>query len=116
MPRNGSPQRVALVYRDSLLTQGVQALLEASAEFVVDAVDLDEADAGQRLRAMDASLVVVDTADLTLEPGVLASLLDARPDMRIVCLHSDGDYLDIYEKRRVPISKACDLHGAIAAA
>lgn len=106
---------VALVHQSSLLAQAVQSLLEDAAVPVVG-IDLQDDHPAERLRALQPAVVVIDADDEAFHSFSFIDLLEALPEVKLVCLHDGGDHLDVYRKSRVAVHGARDLATAIGCA
>jgi hypothetical protein len=102
--------RVLVLYSDSLMAQGVEAMLRKLPSLETVAVDIDQPDAIEQARAAHPDVVVVDLTELRGPcQEIFLRLLDEFPTLRVVCLHPEGNVLDVFRKQRVYIHQAQDL-------
>ncbi len=112
MVANGA-QRVVVLYRGSLLAEGVASVLGRVPRLEVRGVDLDEPAAADAVRGFGPSTVVFDGDDLRGEGDELVSrLLDEEPEIRVLCLRSTG-HLDVYSRSRSQVSGSAELARAV---
>ncbi len=107
-------KRIAVLYRNSLLAQGLEAALRKADEAEVHGLDLDAPDAVDRLEALAPFAVVVDPQELRGESWAgLLGLLQNGPLVCVVSLRPGEDAVDILRKGRVEVARARDVLGAL---
>lgn len=105
-------KRVVLLGNRSLLTAGVQRLLEG-----VDSLDLSIVAAGEpaaiaRLHPPAPEVIVLDSGDPSLGEGVITHLLGQHPKARVIALDLNRRGIEVYRVRRVVET---DLDGLLEA-
>lgn len=107
-------KRIAVLYRSSLLAQGLEAALRKTDDAEVYGLDLDTPGVLERLEALTPFAVVVDPQEL---PGdCLVGLLELLQRSTLVCLVSlrrGENVVDILRKERVEVAKARDVLAAV---
>jgi DNA-binding NarL/FixJ family response regulator len=88
-------RRCMVLYRESLLAQGIAVLLKADPEVDVVMVDMEREDALKAFRALNPGVVIVDVNDL---PGIgdfLAELLKGSNQVKVMCLDPTANAIHI---------------------
>ena len=107
-------KRIAVLYRSSLLAQGLEAALRKANDAEVYGLDLDAPGVPKQLKALAPLAVIVDPHEL---PGslllVLLELLQRGQLICVVSLRPGEDVVDILRKERVEVTKAGDVLAAL---
>lgn len=107
-------KRIVVLYRSSLLAQGLEAALRKAGEAEVHGLDLDTPGTLERLEALAPFAVVVDPQELPDGSLVgLLELLQRSPLVCVVSLHRGEDVVDILRNERVEVAKARDVLAAV---
>jgi DNA-binding NarL/FixJ family response regulator len=102
--------RVLVLYSESLMAQGVEAMLRKLSPLDTVGVDINQPDAVEQARAAQPDAVVVDVSELRGPcQALFLLLLDEFPALRIICLLPEGNAVDVFRKQRVYIRRAQDL-------
>lgn len=107
-------KRIAVLYRSSLLAQGLEAALRNANGAEVFGFNLDAPGVLRQLTALAPSVIVVDPQELRLES--LAEFLEILQSSSLVCVVSlrwGENTVDILRKERVEVRKARDLLAAL---
>ena len=103
-------RRVLVLYSNSLMAQGVEAMLRKLSPLATTAIDIDQPDAVEQVRAAQPDVIVVDLLELQgPNQELFLQLLDEFQTLRVVCLRPEGDAVDVFRKQRVYIHQAQDL-------
>ena len=106
--------RVFILSDSSLFSQGVEALLrqETRVEIVGHEADLEKA--LERIRALDAEVVIVGSNDASCDPGpVAAQVLSQGLGTRVIGLSLQESTACIYRGERHEVQSMADLIAAI---
>lgn len=110
-------QKVVVLRGNSLMAQGLEALLRSSRSIDVVGIDLGDPDAWERLRLSEPAAVLVEPADLVEGKwSTLWRLLEECANLSIILVHPTEDTVSIYSKHLVPINDSEDLVTAIVGA
>jgi hypothetical protein len=109
-------KRIAVLYRSSLLAQGLEATLrEANNNNTeVHGLDLETPGALEKLRALAPYAVVLDPQELRDESlADFLGLIESCPLACVVSLRWGENVVDILRKERIEVAKARDVLAAI---
>lgn len=98
---NMRTKRVVLLSCHSLLTAGIQRLLQESGEMELSTVQADAPDWTDQIRGIAPYAVVVDCCDACLKRGIISKLLEEHSQTRIVALRVNDQGIDVYRWKRV---------------
>lgn len=107
-------KKIAVLYKSSLLAQGLEATLREANDVEVHGLDLDAPGVLEQLEALAPLAVVVDPHEL---PGSsFVGLLELLQKGRLVCvvsLRPGENVVDILRKEQVEVAKARDVLAAV---
>ncbi|GEM_PF-2272983 len=93
--------RVAMLSNRSLLSAGVQRLLQGVDGLELTIVAADDPEAAAKLRELAPKVIVLDSGDASLGEGVVTQMLEEHPRARVVTLNLNHAGIDVYRMRRV---------------
>jgi hypothetical protein len=107
-------KKIAVLYRSSLLAQGLEAALRRAEDTEVHGLDLDTPGVLEQVAALAPFAVVVDPQELPGDSFAgLLDLLQRSPLVCVVSLRRGEDVVDILRKERVEVTKARDVLAAV---
>ena len=105
-------QRVLVVHGGSLLTQGIERLLQEQGGLEVVGIDLDRYEAMESACSLRPDAVIVDSNDL--HPQTAGLLLRDHPEAKIICLmHNDGQ-VQVVRAQQVAVNNLQELLKVLA--
>jgi hypothetical protein len=108
--RNGATavRRVFVIDNTTLLGAGISSLLTHEPDLHVSGMTPeDDAAVLEELDRFEPDVVVLDEA--TTDANRLCGLLRGVPQLRVVVVSADDDVVQVYEQRRVTVTKAAEL-------
>ncbi len=104
-------RRIMVLYRNSLLAQGLETLLRQVDGLEVTAVDLDRGQAiVPAVEAYQPHVVLWEWEDIpTSSAGLIFQMLEKLPSARIFCFTSALNGLTVYAKRDLSLTSFSDL-------
>ncbi len=103
-------RRIAVVFHESLMLEGLVNLLQERADLEVTSLDPAVVDVAGRLRHLSPEVIIVDGENLGRWPGLtLPQLLADGPGTKVIDVNLDSDEIKVYEQHRVTIGKFDDL-------
>jgi chemotaxis response regulator CheB len=113
-PSEGEVKRVLVIQSQHLLAAGILSLLNGEMDLhVFDATSSDEITLLEEIKRVDpAVLVLVDSSKFTDHVSFF-SLLDSRPDLRVIVIEERKNRMYIYERQALEVRRALDLIAAI---
>lgn len=106
--------RVAILYSNSLLMEGMEAYLRRAGRLAVSGLDLDEPGTWERLRSLQPDAVIVDSRDVrSASWQTLADFIRAHPRTRVIDVRTGSNSVDVYRIRTVPVAQPGDLLQAL---
>ncbi len=107
-------RRIVVIYRKSLLAQGLEALLKRTAGLEVVGMDFEREDAAQHIAVFHPEAVIVDVDELGIVGKTLImQVLQENPSVKVFCLSINGNNVDVYQRRQMAVTKADELVEAI---
>lgn len=105
-------KRVVLLSNHSLLTSGVQKLLQGVEGLELSVIAAPAQEIVPVLKRLAPDAIVLDTGDTSLGEGVITQLLAEHPKARVVALNANRVGLEVYRLKRV---LQADLDGLLKA-
>ncbi|MBI4319158.1 MAG: hypothetical protein HY675_11765 [Chloroflexi bacterium] len=107
-------RRIAVLYKQSLLAQGVETLLKRIKGLDVMAISLDPLDVARRVAQFHPEAVIVDADEIRNLGGTLIlQVLREAPTAKVFCINLNGSNVDIYHRQQLVVNKADELVEAI---
>lgn len=106
--------RVVVIYRRSLLAQGVEKLLSHMKGLEVIGLDLDEKGGLRNISSLHPETVVMDNSDLHKSArSLILSLWQENPNTRFICLNMQKSEAEVLKQHLVGINTVEDLVQAV---
>ena len=106
--------RVVVIYRKSLLAQGVEKLLSHMKDLEVIGLDLDEKAVRKRVASLHPETVVMDNSDLHLSArNLILDLWQENPNTRFICLNMQKSQAEVLKQRLIGLDNIDDLVQAL---
>lgn len=107
-------KRIAVLYRSSLLAQGLEAALRNADGAEVHGLNLDTPGVLGQLKALAPSVIIVDPQELRLESlAEFLEIFQSCPLAHVVSLRWGENAVDILRKERVEVTRARDVLAAL---
>ncbi len=108
-------QRVFMLSRQPLFSQGVESLLRGQAGLVIVGRETDPSQAAKRIRDLKPDVVVLDTKDLASAPFlIVAKLLQQEDGIKIIAMNLENQTIRVYRGEQRTALCVNDLVEAIA--
>ena len=107
-------RRVLILYRDSLLAQGLESLLRQQTGLETSATQLEEANVEELVRHFAPDVIIVDRDELAVRAGITVDRLLREPHLRVIAVSSRDDVAQVYEGHEVRVAKLEDLLATFA--
>jgi chemotaxis response regulator CheB len=107
-------KRVLIIQCESLLGAGVESLLTGLGKMLVEGVEQD--DLGAIIAAIQAQkpdVIIMDEKTLANHALEFLQFLEQYPQLRVVVVNSHHNYLQVFDKRLIPIETSTDLLAVI---
>lgn len=102
--------KVVVIYRKSLLAQGVEKLLSRMKDLEVTGLDLDEREAVKRITSLHPETIVMDNSELHKSArNLILSLWQDNPTTRFICLNMKKREAEVLNHHEVGINTLDDL-------
>lgn len=102
--------RVVVIYRRSLLAQGVEKLLSHMRDLEVLGLDLDDKEVMKRIVSFHPETVVMDNSEFQKSNHTLIlSLWQENPAARFICLNMKKNKAEVLKQHQVGINTIEDL-------
>lgn len=106
--------RVAVLYSQSLLLEGMEAYLRQAGHVEVAGLDVDRPDAWEQLRSLRPNAVLMDVSDVqSAHRAALAEFIRTNPEIRIIDVRPGRSTADVYQKQQIPAAHPADLLKAL---
>lgn len=103
-------RRIAVVFHDSLMLEGLVNLLAGRADLEVTSLDPWVVDVAVRLRQLSPEVIIVDGENVGEWPELtLPQLLADSPGAKVIDVNLDSDEIKVYEQHTVTVGKFDDL-------
>ncbi len=103
-------QRVVVIYRRSLLAQGVEKLLSRVKDLEVIGLDLDDKEVMKRLTSFHPETVVMDNSEFHKSVrNLILNLWQENPAARFICLNMKKNEAEVLKHNQVGINTVDDL-------
>lgn len=103
-------RRIAAVFHESLMLEGLVNLLEERADLEVTSLDPSVVDVAVRLRQLSPEVIIVDGENFGEWPDLtLPQLLTDNPEAKVIDVSPNRDEIRVYEQHRVTVGKLDDL-------
>ncbi|MDO8691867.1 MAG: hypothetical protein Q7R39_17995 [Dehalococcoidia bacterium] len=111
-------QQVLILYRGSLLAQGIESLLRKESAMDIASLRMrTEESPGGFAVEVTPDVIIVDTCDLgsRARQGIL-DLLEQHPKAKVVCVNPEDGRVEVYHKDQCIATKQEELVAAIRSA
>lgn len=92
---------LVLLSNRSILTAGVQRLLQEIDRFEVATVETSDPQWAATVKHLAPSVIVLDSSDDSLGKGVITRLLEEHPRARVIALNLNHTGIEVYRMKRV---------------
>ncbi len=108
--------RVVVIYRRSLLAQGVAKLLSRMKDLEVIGLDLDEKEVVRRIASLHPETVVMDNGDLHHSArNLILNLWQENPTTKFICLNMKKNQAEVLKQHLIGLNTVEDLVQAVKA-
>lgn len=106
--------RVVVIYRRSLLAQGVEKLLGGVKGLEVIGLDLDEKEGFKLMANLHPETVIMDNSDVHKSAlNLILNLWQERPNIRFICLNMQKNQAEVLKQRLIGLDNIDDLVQAL---
>ncbi len=105
--------RIVLLSSRSLLSAGVQSLLQKADSLELCIVPAEDPQAIARIRELSPRVIVLDSDDSSLGQGVITRMLEENPRARVIALNLKRRGIEVYRMKRLVRTDLDGLMGAI---
>ena len=104
-------RRVVILSGHSLFAEGVACRLrQHPQELELEVVDIRQPDALARILAVRPSAVILDITDSEVARlGLMSRLPLVLPELKIVCLNSQQEHIQVVTSEQIPVDQVRDL-------
>ena len=106
-------RKYMVLYRRSLLAQGLATLLRADQDAEVISADMEQEDPLQAIHASSPDVLILDMSDFKALCNCLERLLREHPNVKIVCLDSIEGVVHVLKPQRRDVGSVEELLAAL---
>lgn len=106
--------RVLILYSNRLFAEGMESLLRRETCLEIVGMEASDRPIPAVIRSLQPDVVVLDAHERWGCVGsVIPAILEANPNVRVVCLSMADNNIDVYHKHQITATRREDLVGAI---